>query len=279
MQQRKIPALSIKCSPYQETIAVAHGENFGIAGKGYCSIGQKTLEFPSVCSEVAWSETAERLYVFTGKGTLDIFDSQFNKIGQDNMNGEVVCCEWNYLKKDMFAVLLNEGWLVCNVNGSKERYPIQGGNELAWSPRDPFQLAITNLLGFQINDIRQPQPIFALNVDKCMGIDYNKYLNEIVISTVSKQVLIFDQRQQKIRLAQPCHDLTIKRVKCSPFHKDRIATCLHDLHTKYWQYSDDFKLIWDKQAHSEIISGLNFSLFNPYLYDCAWDGTIKRYDV
>ena len=80
-------------------------------------------------------------------------------------------------------------------------------------------------------------------------------------------------------MAHPCHQLTVKSVKCSPFHKDKLATCSYDLHTKYWSYSDKFELLWDKQEHSEIISGLDFSIFNPYLYDCGWDGIVKRYDV
>eukprot|EP00835_Amoeboradix_gromovi_P004077 NODE_298_length_11435_cov_0.210303.p5 type:complete len:278 gc:universal NODE_298_length_11435_cov_0.210303:10389-11222(+) len=276
---QKTPALRIKCSPYRELVAAAHGENFGIAGKGYCTVGERTLNFSNVCSEIEWSEDEERLFVFTGKGKLEIFDSNLNKIGEDNMNGEVVSCRWNYMQKQLFAVLLNDSWIIANPNGSKERYLLQGGNEIAWSPRDPYQLSISHIKGFNIYDIRQPQPAMAIEFDKCMGIDYNKYLNEIVISTVNKQVLVFDERQQKVRLAHPCHQLTIKSVKCSPFHADRLASCSYDLHTKYWSYSDQFNLIWDKKEHKEIISGLDFSLFNNFLYDCGWDGIIRKYDV
>eukprot|EP00834_Sanchytrium_tribonematis_P007259 NODE_632_length_5195_cov_0.634812.p3 type:complete len:280 gc:universal NODE_632_length_5195_cov_0.634812:4528-3689(-) len=277
---KDIPAMRIKPSPYRANyIAVAHAQNFGIAGKGYCKVNDKILNFDSVCTEIEWSEDSERLYAFTGKGNVLIYNANLEKVGTDHMNGEVVCCRWNFIKKDMYSVLLNDSWYVCNSNGTKEKYSLQAGNELAWSPRNPFQLSIVHLGGLSIYDIRQPTPIFNAKIDKCMSLDHNKYNAEILLSTVSKQVLIFDERVQKIRLSHSCHDLTIKGVKCSPFDKDKFATCSYDLHTRYWKYENSVELVWDKHQHSEIITGLEFSLFERRLYDCSWDGTVLSYEA
>ena len=273
------PALRIKCSPYREMVAVARGDHFGIAGKGYCTVNDRLLHFDKVCSEIEWSEHGEVLYCFYGKGHVQLFDTQLVKIGQDKFNDEVVSCKWNYIKKDLFAVLMNDAWVIGNVNGNKQRYMLQGGNDMAWSPRDPFQIAIPHSNGFSIFDIRQNDPIMHLGIDKCMSVDYSKYTKEIAIGTVNHQVLLYDERTQKIRMAHKCHQLTVKSVKYSPFHPNQLATCSYDLHTKYWDIQNGFNLVFDVQNHSEIVSGIDFSLFNDVFYDCGWDGKVQQYKI
>ena len=122
---------------------------------------------------------------------------------------------------------------------------------------------------------------FFGNSGEILSIDWNKYQPNVLISgSVDKSLKVWDLRNPSIPISSiQGHDFAIRRVKCSPFSGNIVATASYDTTMKLFDISTG-KQIFVNNAHSEFVFGIDFNLFRKGLIaTCGWDGKTMVLEV
>jgi peroxin-7 len=102
----------------------------------------------------------------------------------------------------------------------------------------------------------------------------------LISGSVDKSLKVWDLRNPSIPISNiQGHDFAIRRVKCSPFSGNIVATASYDTTMKLFDISTG-KQIFVNNAHSEFVFGIDFNLFRKGLIaTCGWDGKTMVLEV
>jgi peroxin-7 len=107
-----------------------------------------------------------------------------------------------------------------------------------------------------------------------LALDFNKYNNTIVSGGVDSLVKVWDLRNFGNVAIHRGHRLAVRSLKCSPHSENVIASTSYDMTCRVWNTNIVH------EAHSEFVTGVDFSLFVPgQIATCAWDESIHIFNI
>lgn len=69
------------------------------------------------------------------------------------------------------------------------------------------------------------------------------------------------------------HSLAVRKVRCSPFTSDVVASASYDMTVRVWNTVTAQPIVHSQ--HTEFAVGVDFSLFTDKLIaSCGWDGRV-----
>lgn len=297
MQQLKTDGFNgsaVEFSPfYADQLAVATGANFGIIGNGRLFIlangtMKKWYDTQDGMLDVAWSECHEKqLVVGCGDGSIKLFDvtvDTFPIMDFREHQREVYSVNWNPISKSTF---LSASWDLTiklwdptrNVSLSTWAEHSHCIYQAIFSPHSPEQfISASGDHTVKLWDTRQPNSTvtFRAHQQEVLTLDFNKYNREqIVTGSVDSTIKTWDLRQTSGPLSElKVHDYAVRRLKCSPFERDLVASVSYDMTMKLTNLQTRQQvLVFD--MHTEFVMGVDFSLFQRGLIaTCAWDEAV-----
>jgi peroxin-7 len=129
----------------------------------------------------------------------------------------------------------------------------------------------------KIWDTKSPhaiQTVFA-HGGECLTLDWNKYSDmTLVTGSVDQTLKVWDLRfpEREVQCLRG-HRMAVRKVKCSPHHGNLVASVGYDMAMHLWNLDlPDAPLIDVHDAHTEFVTGLDWSLYQPgQIATCAWD--------
>mmetsp|Transcript_26304 Transcript_26304/g.36345 ORF Transcript_26304/g.36345 Transcript_26304/m.36345 type:complete len:318 (+) Transcript_26304:1-954(+) len=291
---------SVKFSPfYENRLAVATAQNFGIIGNGR----QYVLETgPEGVKEIACFDTADGLYdcawneenenilvSASGDGSIKVWDlsqaPQMNPLRSfEEHSHEVYAVAWNLVQRDCF---LSASW-----DDSIKLWNLQSNHSLrtfaehtyciyavSWNPAHAEIFASASGDNtVKIWDLRQSQSTLTMAAHEfeILACDWNKY-NDCVLATgsVDKSIKLWDVRHPSQPLAVlQGHDYAVRRVVCSPHHENLVYSCSYDMSLCLWDWAKPptEALLQRWGHHTEFVVGLDVSsLTEGLVASTGWD--------
>lgn len=274
---------------------------------------RKVLSYPKDgLFDLTWSENdPNTIWTASGDGSILVYSlDQISNQPVNAMKGhekEISCIEWSNNRLNG-PIILTSSWdgTIKSWDGIKGSNISQvcptidssgaegGGGEkgiiycVSWSPIIPRTFCSSNSDGsLKVYDLNDPsiKNKGAINIpsskSELLSCDWNKYnQNIIVTSSVDGFINGFDIRSPFTPLfVLSGHSRAIKKIKCSPFKENIIASVSYDFTTRVWDLNNCNKplspLIITMQNHTEFVYGLDFSLHHPdVLVDCSWDQSV-----
>ena len=158
-------------------------------------------------------------------------------------------------------------------------------NEVKWHPSSEKVFASASGGGFlKMWDHTIPKPNISTHKahdGEILSIDFNKYEEQIVTSSIDKSIRIWDLRN----LAMPVnilmhHRYPPKKVRFSPHTPWLLGSGSYDMNVHFYDLRDQTEpLKFKGSQHSEFVTGLEFSLFEEKrVCSVGWDGRILVWD-
>lgn len=272
---------------------------------------RKVLSYPKDgLFDLTWSENDPNT-IWTASGDGSILVYALNQISNQPVNvikgheKEISCIEWSNNRING-PIILTSSWdgtikswdgmngtNISQVCPAIDKVDTAGGIIycVSWSPIIPRTFCSSNSDGsLKVYDLNDPSiknntthGIININASKSelLSCDWNKYnQNIIVTSSVDGLINAFDIRSPIAPLfVLPGHSRAIKKVKCSPFKENIIASVSYDFTTRIWDFNNCNKplspLIITMKNHTEFVYGLDWSLHHPdVIVDCSWDQSV-----
>jgi len=274
---------SVRFSPFEERLAVASSQHFGIVGNGRLFIFDvapdgllvplRQFDARDGLYDVVWSEENEnQLVACSGDGSIklwDIYSSESYPLqSYEEHAKEVQSVDWNLVDKKTFV---SGSWDECVK---------------LWSPAHAQSISTWKEHGRGVYCVSwcpvRPQVFASASGDHTLKIwntgvltcDWNKYNEFILVSgSVDKTMKIWDIRNPNRELGVlRGHDYAIRRLKCSPHKESVILSCSYDLSLMLWNTALDNPLVHRYDHHTEFVVGVDFNIFREgEMASCSWD--------
>ncbi|KAL5151085.1 Peroxisome biogenesis protein 7 [Glycine soja] len=292
---------SVKFSPfYENRLAVATAQNFGILGNGRLHVLDLSPEPSLPISElvaydtadgiydVAWSESHDSIVIAAvADGSVKLYDLALpptsNPIRSfQEHTREVHSADYNPVRRDSF---LSSSWddtvklwtldRPTSVRTFKEHaYCVYSA---VWNPRhaDVFASASGDCT-LRVWDVREPGSTMILPAHEfeILACDWNKY-DECVIATASvdKSVKVWDVRNYRVPLCVlNGHGYAVRKVKFSPHVRNLMVSCSYDMTVCVWDFMVEDALVSRYDHHTEFAVGVDMSvLVEGLMASTGWD--------
>jgi peroxin-7 len=297
---------SLKFSPYDNKLAVACSQHFGIVGNGrqlVLDVGPQGLTFNTAFDtqdglfDCTWSESNERhLISSSGDGSIKLWDvglppPQNPLRSFHEHTHEAYSVDWNMVAKDTFV---SGAWDNTVKFWSPERHEsIRTWKEHSycvystmWSPTSATLFASASGDGtLRLWDVNEPSAALVIPGHGGMEVltcDWSKYNENIIVSgSVDKSIRVWDIRKPLAPLfVLQGHTYAVRRLKCSPYHENMIASVSYDMTMILWDYGrleDPF--VQRYAHHTEFALGVDFNIFvEGQVATCAWDERVFVFD-
>lgn len=258
--------------------------------------------------DVTWSElNASIVWTGSADGRLLVYDLDDSRpepiIVIKGHEKEIYNLEWNQVRIDAPAVL------TCSRDTSIRIWDAHQGTCLVdlveahtcnaivyaavWSPRmsatfasvgGDGKLMVWSTRHLSPNTRRQrPGLIINASQTELLSCDWSKYCEWLLVTgSVDGLITGWDIRWPEApTFTLSGHERAVKKLKCSPFNANAIASASYDLTTRLWNIgagnigATASPLEATFQNHSEFVYGLDFNVHaNNLLVDCGWDESV-----
>ncbi|KAJ4976403.1 hypothetical protein NE237_001509 [Protea cynaroides] len=292
---------AVKFSPfYENRLAVATAQNFGILGNGRVHVLDLTptpnapitelyaFDTADAVYDCTWSEDNDNLLVTAiADGSVKLWDLALSPTSNPirslhEHSREVQSVDWNPVRRDSFLTSSWDDtiklWTVdrpASVRTFKEHaYCVYSS---VWNPRhgDVFASASGDST-VRIWDVREPTSTMIIPAHdfEILSCDWNKY-DDCIIATASvdKSIKVWDVRNFRIPITVlNGHSYAVRKVKFSPHRDSLIASCSYDMTVCLWDYRVEDALVGRYDHHTEFAVGIDMSVLVEGLFaSTGWD--------